>query len=142
MGFHGECGRGWSARCANANPKGKCRCKCGGANHGKLRQTTTVIEMTREEQQKELRDAGKRHANFSVVRATAQSITIRDEGPWNEKHPTVTNDAEWVVDQVAEYLNGRRLYYFDSDGRLDEIVVAGGKFHAFAPCGLPLDRVA
>lgn len=35
MGFHAECGKGWSARCANARSR-TCRCKCGGANHGKL----------------------------------------------------------------------------------------------------------
>lgn len=32
-----ECGKGWTNRCAAAKGK-KCRCRCGGANHGATRQ--------------------------------------------------------------------------------------------------------
>lgn len=62
-------------------------------------------------------------------------IVIKDVGPWDQ-HPSVTNDAENVVrDLVAQgYLpEGRRLFYFDSDGRLDEILVKDGQFVGFAP---------
>src|SRR5687768_13913378 len=31
-----ECGKGWTGRCSAAKGK-KCRCKCGGANHGTKR---------------------------------------------------------------------------------------------------------
>lgn len=31
--MNAECGRGWARRCACATSK-KCRCRCGGANHG------------------------------------------------------------------------------------------------------------
>lgn len=31
-----ECGKGWSGRCAAAKSK-KCRCRCGGENHGTAR---------------------------------------------------------------------------------------------------------
>ena len=44
---------------------------------------------------------------------------------------SVTNDAEHVVAQLADRLNGRRLLYFDSDGNLDEIVVRNGTFAGF-----------
>lgn len=32
-----ECGKGWTGRCSAAKGK-KCRCKCGGTNHGATRQ--------------------------------------------------------------------------------------------------------
>lgn len=72
------------------------------------------------------------HANFEMVRSDAASIVIRDVGPW-DRHPTVTNDAEHVVSELRATLNGRRLLYFDSGGRLDEILVRDGRFAGFAP---------
>ncbi len=70
------------------------------------------------------------HANYTIVLDGGDRLIIRDDGPWN-KHYTVTNDAEWVVEQLAPHLNGRRLLYFDSEGELDELVVKNGKFHGF-----------
>lgn len=32
-----ECGKGWTGRCSAAKGE-KCRCRCGGANHGATRQ--------------------------------------------------------------------------------------------------------
>jgi len=86
-----------------------------------------------------------KHANFAYVADTINVVTsgstevihcavIRDLGPWNE-HLTVTNDVEWVVKQLFAthaLLAGQRLFYYDSDGRLDEILVKDGKFVAFA----------
>jgi hypothetical protein len=58
----------------------------------------------------------------------------------------VTNDAEWVVAQLAGYLLGRRLFYYDSLGSLDELVVKEGRFAGFAPArvlmGLEVDPVS
>lgn len=62
-------------------------------------------------------------------------LVIRDIGPW-DKHMTITNGAEDVVEQlVAEgkLPEGRRLLYYDSEGELDEILVKDGKFAGFAP---------
>lgn len=73
-----------------------------------------------------------RHANWRVIRDTAEQLVIEDLGPWNE-HPTVTNDAEWVVSQVAGSLRGRVLLYFDSLGNLDQLLVRNGRFAGFAP---------
>jgi hypothetical protein len=72
------------------------------------------------------------HANFDVVIDSQNRLVIRDLGPWH-KHPTVTNDAEWVVEQLAARLNGRVLLYFDSEGDLGRLIVKDGKFAAFAP---------
>jgi hypothetical protein len=49
------------------------------------------------------------------------------------RHPTVTNDAEYVVEQLAARLGDRLLLYFDSEGDLDQLVVRNGKFAGFAP---------
>ena len=35
---------------------------------------------------------------------------------------SVTNGAEWVVEQLLPTLNGRRLYYVDTMGNTDELL--------------------
>lgn len=75
-----------------------------------------------------------RHANFSVTDYPGRPLIISDLGPW-DRHPTVTNDAEWVVELLSSegrLPEGRRVFYHDSEGQLDELVVKGGKFVAFA----------
>lgn len=116
MGFHAECGKGWSARCANSKGK-KCRCRCGGSNHGKLAGRDSVQ-----------RDF---HARWEVVSIDAEVYTIRDVGHVIGR--SVTNDAEWVVEQIVPELGGRRLFYYDSMGDLDELLVRDGRFVGFAP---------
>lgn len=76
------------------------------------------------------------HANFEIVSSTTEHVVIRDLGPW-DRHPTITNDAAWVVQQlIDETLPGpddqhRKLLYYDSQGDLDEIVIQEGKFSGF-----------
>lgn len=76
------------------------------------------------------RTAG-RQAQFAIVDQTPVAMVIRDIGPW-DRHFTVTNDAEGVVKRLAPILEGRRLFYFDSEGELTELVVKDGKFAGFA----------
>jgi hypothetical protein len=76
-----------------------------------------------------------RKANYVIVRTTPDLIVIRDVGPW-DRHPSVTNDAENVVEELAAkgYLPaGRRLLYHASEGQLDELLVKDGRFVGFAP---------
>lgn len=73
-------------------------------------------------------------AQYQIVIETADCLTIRDIG---DQCMSVTNDAEAVVAELAPMLNGRRLEYFDSDGRLDRILVVNGVFAGFAPAGVP-----
>ena len=68
-----------------------------------------------------------RHARFSILSITPSTMILRDDGPWKD-HPTITNDAEYVVEQVAAQLGDRRLRYFGSDNLLDVLVVEDGKF--------------
>lgn len=60
---------------------------------------------------------------------------IKDVGPWDQ-YMTVTNNVENVVAELHErgFLpEGHRLFYFDSENNLDEIVVKNGKFVEFKP---------
>lgn len=75
-----------------------------------------------------------RSANWSVVEDKSDRVVLQDVGPW-DKYPTITNDAEEVVRQIAPGLRGRRLFYYDSEGRLDELVVKDGVFSGFRPGG-------
>lgn len=72
------------------------------------------------------------HAQFEIASMTETVVTLRDLGP-HTSHLTVTNDAEWVVEQVAGCLRGRRLEYYDSEGELTGLKVKDGKFDRFGP---------
>jgi hypothetical protein len=73
-----------------------------------------------------------RTVNYEVVRIAAEWVLIRDAGPW-DRHLTVTNGADLVVEQLAAQglLDQRRLFYIDSEGDCDEIVVEHGQFVRF-----------
>lgn len=73
-----------------------------------------------------------RKANYEVVSDHDDMLIIRDLGPW-DKHPTVTNDAEQVVKDLAPRLGARRLLYVDSENQMDELVVKDGRFVGFKP---------
>lgn len=62
-------------------------------------------------------------------------LVIQDAGD-HSRVPTITNDAEaMVLDLVAKghLPPGRRLFYIDSDGQRDEILVRDGQFAGFGP---------
>jgi len=61
-------------------------------------------------------------------------LVIRDIG--YDKAMTVTNGAEGVVEELVEQgllPEGRRLFYYDSENTLDEILVENGRFAGFRP---------
>ena len=73
-----------------------------------------------------------RHANYVHVASFPDRIIIRDVGPWDQ-YPTITNDAEHVVKEMASYVaDGRALLYIDSEGRMDRLLVKNGRFAGFA----------
>ncbi len=79
------------------------------------------------------------HARYQIEATTESQVTIRDVGA-HDGDLTVTNDAEWVVFAMLSegtLKPGQRLYYYDSDGALDEIVVHQGRFAGFAPVPRP-----
>lgn len=69
--------------------------------------------------------------NYTIESDTPDYLLIRDIGPWDQ-HPTVTNAAEQVVEDLAIRLSGRKLYYIDSEGETDRILVENGQFAGFA----------
>jgi len=73
-----------------------------------------------------------RPANFCIVSELEDRIVLEDLGPW-DRHLTITNDAENVVEKLVSKLNGRRLLYYDSEGELTELIIKDGKFSTFAP---------
>jgi hypothetical protein len=80
-------------------------------------------------------NAAGKSANFRVEYEEETKLVIRDVGPWDQ-FPTVTNDAEDVVDRLVvegQLPPGRRLFYIDSEGQMDQILVKEGKFAGFAP---------
>ena len=68
--------------------------------------------------------------SFETVRITPDAYYIRDTGR-HESQPTVTNDIEAVIDVLGPRLDGRRLYYYDSEGYLSEVLHDGGRFVDF-----------
>lgn len=74
-----------------------------------------------------------RKANYEIVSEEPDVVTIRDLGP-HDQFMTVTNAAEEVVAELFQsgiLKDGQRLYYYDSSGDLDEIVVENRKFRGF-----------
>lgn len=75
-------------------------------------------------------------SSYSVLdkHSNANVLVIRDDGPWN-LYMTVTNNAESVVAELhaSGQLAGRRLFYFDSDGNFDELLIHNGVFAGFRP---------
>jgi hypothetical protein len=69
-----------------------------------------------------------------VEEDTPRALCIRDVGH-SQGCPTVTNDAEYAVVQLADRLNGRPLEYLDSEGERSQLLVNDGQFAGFAPCG-------
>lgn len=71
-------------------------------------------------------------AKYVVESENDEILVIRDVG---KAQMTVTNDAEAVVEDLEEkgLLRGRKLLYYDSEGRLDELKHKDGKFSGFAP---------
>ena len=79
-----------------------------------------------------------RSAVFDVIQSPRSSVgplIIKDIGPWN-KHLTITNDAETVVEKLLKsgaLKPGQQLLYYDSENELTELVIKDGKFAGFAP---------
>ena len=74
-------------------------------------------------------------ANYRIVSESLESIVIEDCGPWDQ-FPTVTNSAEEVIDDLRQkgYLKtNQRLFYYDSDGIMDELLLKNFRFNGFAP---------
>lgn len=75
----------------------------------------------------------RQHASFAVVQNLPESITIMDIGH-DQGCLSVTNDAEHVVRRVKVVYGlgkNQRLFYYDSDGRKDELLHDSERFLGF-----------
>ncbi len=75
-------------------------------------------------------EALMKNSNYQVVSQDEKQVTLQDVGPW-DRHRTVTNDADRVVEELVPTLHGRRLFYYDSEGDLTELVIKDGKLAGF-----------
>lgn len=73
-------------------------------------------------------------ANYQIEYCTSDWMIIRDIGPW-DRHSTITNSAEIVVEEVIAggFSSNMRLGYYDSNGDLGELIVENGAFSGFGP---------
>jgi hypothetical protein len=73
------------------------------------------------------------HAVFDVIKKDDDFIFIKDVG--HKNHITITNDAQFVLTKLAaEYdIGGRRVFYMDSYGEIDEREHRGINFTGFKP---------
>lgn len=65
-----------------------------------------------------------RHASWEVVDDHPTHLVVQDVG-FHDRQLTITNDAEWVVEQLSGKLlhpSGKRLFVYDSNGDLDEFI--------------------
>lgn len=69
-------------------------------------------------------------ARYKILLDMQYYLLLHDLGPWDE-FMTITNAAEGVVKEVAHRLGKRRLFYYDSENKLTELVVRDGAFIAF-----------
>ena len=71
-------------------------------------------------------------SKFYIAQETDEYIYIIDLGIDTK---SVTNDVENVLSFLSEYnnLGNRRLIYWDSDSRIDEIIHENGVFKRFSP---------
>jgi hypothetical protein len=67
------------------------------------------------------------HAEFAIIKTELTFIFIKDTG--HACHRTVTNDAEYVLQTLKP--RRRRVFYIDSENRIDEILHRDGIFRGF-----------
>ena len=69
------------------------------------------------------------HAAYDIVELAHDAVTIRDT--CKPLALSVTNDAEWIVAQVAAAYPGRLIFYLDSTNTLDQLLHEDGRFTGF-----------
>ncbi len=73
-------------------------------------------------------------SSFKIAMVNDLSVVILDE----DEGRSVTNDAKIVIAELQSILpNGigkRTVYYRDTTGRFDKLLVENGDFAGFAPC--------
>jgi len=70
----------------------------------------------------------KNHAEYEIVSVSSQQIRIKD---MDRGKISVTNDAEWVVQQLLTSFGPREIVYQDSDGEWGKLLHDGVTFTGY-----------
>ena len=70
-------------------------------------------------------------AVFSVVRVTPGCVVLRDDFTPDNPTLSITNNAEYVVKQMAAAYPNRRIFYYDTENEIAELVHKNGVFSGF-----------
>jgi len=70
----------------------------------------------------------KAQAHYDYETVTEKYVLIAD---LNDGARTITNDAEAVVEEVHNSFPGRRIFYRDTEGVIDELDHVNGRFRGF-----------
>lgn len=70
------------------------------------------------------------HADYDIVKITPDIVFIVDVNLGNK---SITNDAEWVIEDALSRHPGKRIVYKDTEGYWDELVHENGRFTSFKP---------
>ena len=70
----------------------------------------------------------KARAHYTVHTVTEKYVRIDDD---DDGAISITNDAEAVVAEVHADFPGRRIFYRDTDGNIDELDHVDGVFRGF-----------
>ena len=98
---------------------------CGGGNH--------YAPKKKRKGKDEGAELFDNHAEFSIQIDAPGYVYIIDTGH-NHGKRTITNDAENVISELyglIDDLKNKRVFYLDSDGRIDEIIHSAGRFVTF-----------
>lgn len=68
---------------------------------------------------------------FSIVKIHPEKVILRDEFNNSMSTMTVTNDAEAVVEYILKLYPHKRIFYYDTEGMLDELMHDGEQFRGF-----------
>lgn len=70
---------------------------------------------------------------YSITNMDESKIVLHDM--CNGQQLSVTNGAEYVIENLDHLglLANRRVFYYDTEGQLDELLVRNGRFAGFAP---------
>jgi hypothetical protein len=75
-----------------------------------------------------------RNANYVTHNETDDYIVLEDIGPW-DRYPTITNAPEATCEAMLARLSGRKLYYIDTDGNIDQLLIHDNRFAGFVHGG-------
>ncbi len=73
-------------------------------------------------------------ASYLVTEYADERIVLKDVGPWDQ-YMTITNAPETTIEELTRQygIGTRRVFYYDSEGELTELLVKDGRFAGFAP---------